>query len=214
VALHGGLREEQALRDLPVRTALGDQVEHLPFPRREHHLIGFAAQRADHVHGQRLRHPGVDDPGALGDMPQPHDQVVGLGVRQQHAVRAGCQALPDQVHLGERGQDHDVAVPVPLLQGGAGRGRTRRIGCPQVQHDPVGLESGCDGDRFGGGARLPELERREGLGQQGSHPPPCHRVVVDHQHPHRDTHPSYPGAGNVSRCTTRPSRSGFTVRSS
>ena len=72
ITLHGGFGDEQPARDLLVGATLGQQIEHLPLPGRQHELLRLPPQRAHHVDGQRLGNPRVDLSGAGGQMPQPH----------------------------------------------------------------------------------------------------------------------------------------------
>ena len=78
----------------------------------------------------------------------------------------------------------------------------------------LGWNAGGDRDRFRGRPGLPEFEHGKGLRQQGGDASPGQRMVVHHQHPHRDAHAVVPRSRQVSRCTTRPSRSGLIVSSS
>jgi hypothetical protein len=103
VCLDGLLADLQPTGDELVREALPDQREHLALAGAELDRGAHLRSLGDHLvrgaRGQRRLAPGSGADAA--------DDLVGVGVLEQVAERAGVECAENPVAVGERGQHHD-----------------------------------------------------------------------------------------------------------
>src|SRR5690606_34073705 len=173
------LRQVEALADLAVGQALGDELEDLAL------LLGEPGQLVLLAVADAVEHPGghrrVEQRLAPADPPDGVDQVGALHLLEQVAGGAGHDRRVDRVVVGERRQ-HDAGDLGVARADVAADLDAVAVGQPHVAHRDVGARGGDAGQRFLGGARLADdLQVVLGL-EELADPPADDLVVVEQEH--------------------------------
>ncbi len=188
MVLHRAVGEHQAVGDLTVRQALGDQPEHLGLPGGElrggggGRAGGQAAELAEHQAGQARGEDRVAEGGAADGV----DQFVPVGGLDQVAGGAGLHRL-QYVGVLAAGGEHEHPDGRVLGDGLAADLDAGQGGQVEVEHDHLGGAGPGPADRLlavpGGGHHV-----EAGVGQVPGDRLAPHRVVVDHHDPYLTVH--------------------------
>ena len=103
MALHGLLADEEFRRDVGVRHPVGEELEDLPLPRREHVVLVLA-------HEERGHERGVDVALAARHFLDRAEERLVRRFLEDVALRAGVEAAAEEAALAVGGEDENGAL--------------------------------------------------------------------------------------------------------
>src|SRR5262245_18311358 len=172
-------------RDLLVRLALGDQLEHLALAVGEEGQVVLdvlAAGIAEIAFEEDLRPGWAEERPAAADRLHGLQEVEVLRILQQIAPRTRLEALADADVVGVHRQDEDLRALVPLHDL-AGRLDAVQLWKRDVHHDDVRVHPLRHVDGAPAVPRLPDdLDLVVGF-EDAAQPLAYDRVVIDQEHP-------------------------------
>jgi RNA polymerase sigma-70 factor (ECF subfamily) len=218
VRLHRGRAHEEALGDLGVGQARGDEAENLALARRQtvRELVlvlgaGVVAARAAGAGRKRrhhvMLHGGVERGLAGGHGEDGRADVLGAGILGQVAAGSGAQRAEHALVVGEGGEGDDARAGEPIAQrlGGGDPVHARHA---QVHEHDIGLMDQGERDRLlpvrSAGHELDATQQPEQRRQALAH----ESLVVGEENPDRRVAGNRRRHAGSSSCTRKPSSVG------